>query len=162
MGQFEVLKRTIDASMNIGQMTSARAKEIVNDLVKEGEIQREKSAKAVDALMEKSRKNSEAFATFISREVKSQVAQLNLARKDDIEKIVNKILSDAKSIVRRSTGGKKSKTVKPVGSASVTKSTSKKAPAKKSTAKKSVVKKSTAKKAPVKKSTSKKAPAKKS
>ena len=102
MGQFELLKRTIDASMNIGQMTSTRAKEIVNDMVKEGELQKDKSAKAVEAILERSKKNSEAVAAFVSKEVRRQVSQLNLVRKDDIEKIISKVISDAKSLMGKS------------------------------------------------------------
>ncbi len=160
MGQFELLKRTIDASMNIGQMTSARAKEIVNDMVKEGELQKDKSAKAVEAILERSKKNSEAAAAFVSREVKRQVALLNLVGKDDVEKIIGKVISDARTLIGMSKPSRSSSTAsKVVASSSAT--SAKKAPAKKASGKKTVAKKAPAKKAAVKKAAVKKAAVKK-
>ncbi|HEX2851544.1 MAG TPA: hypothetical protein VHN98_13370 [Acidimicrobiales bacterium] len=122
MAQSDMLKRYLDAGMAFTQMTRDRAEAIVKELVKAGEVQREKAEERVNELVDRSRKNTEELIALIRREVSEQLRAMGL---DDLAK-------------RASVSG---------ASAPAKKATAKKAPAKKTTAKKAPAKKTTAKKA---------------
>ena len=118
------------------QLTRARAEELVQELVKNGEVQRKEAQAKVDDLIERSRKSTEALLTLVHAEVSNQLSSLGIGSLDDLARQVVSLLGR---------GG----------------SPAKKSAAKKSAAKKSAAKKSAAKKAPAKKAAAKKAPAKK-
>lgn len=128
----------------LGQLTRARAEEIVRDLVKAGEVQREQTAQFVEELLDRSRRNAEMLAEVVRGEVRRQLAALN----------------------RGGGAGKKAPAQKaPAQKAAAEKSPAKKAAAKASPAKaaaepkKAAPKKAAAKKAAPKKAAPKKAAA---
>jgi hypothetical protein len=133
MAQTDFLRRYFDTGLALGQLTRARAEELVRELVKAGEVQREQTQQFVDSLLDRSRKNAEMLAAVASAEVRKQLG--------------------------RAVGGGRggSQSTKPASGAKE----KAKGPAKKSTAKKSTAKKSTAKKAAPKKAAAKKAAPKK-
>jgi polyhydroxyalkanoate synthesis regulator phasin len=150
MAQTNVLKKYLDAGVSFTNLTQTKAEALVKDLVKAGEIQTEQAQAAVTDLLERSRKNTEAFIDQVRREIADSAESLGLATIADVtrlEKLIASIRPGATA-----PAAKKAPAKKPAA---------KKAPAKKSTAKKAPAKKTAAKKAPAKKSTAKKAPAKK-
>jgi polyhydroxyalkanoate synthesis regulator phasin len=142
MAQSDVLKRYLDAGMAFTQLTRTRAEGIVKELVRAGEVRRERTQETVDDLIERSRRNTEALVNLVRKEVNSQLSQLGLATKLDLSRLERRL----------GFGGKK---------APAKKTAAKKGPAKKAAAKKGPAKKTAAKKAPAKKTAAKKAPAKK-
>ena len=143
MAENDMLRRYLDAGIAFTQMTQKRAEEIVRDLVKAGEVQTEQAQQVAQELFDRSRQNTERLLDLVRNEIKSQISNLNLATRDDVERLV-----------RRLTGGTATK-------APARKATAKKATAKKATAKKSAAKKAPAKRAAAKKTTAKKSTAKK-
>ena len=142
MAQTNALKRYLDAGMAFTALTQAKAEALVKDLVKTGEVQTEQAQAAVADLLDRSKKNTEAFIAIVRTEIADSAESLGLATIADIariEKLVEKIRPEA-----------------PAKQAAA-----KKAPAKKAAAKKAPAKKAAAKKAPAKKAAAKKAPAKK-
>jgi polyhydroxyalkanoate synthesis regulator phasin len=103
-------------------LTRARAEDVVKDLVKAGEVPRKRAEEAIEELVDRSRKNSEAIVALVQSQIREQLGSLGIATKDDIRRLEAKISSVQKS-----------------------------APAKKATATKAPAKKTAAKKAPVKK-----------
>lgn len=77
MAQGDVLKRYLDMGVALGHLTRARAEEIVRDLVKAGEVQREQTAQFVEELLDRSRRNAEMLAEVVRGEVRRQLAALN-------------------------------------------------------------------------------------
>ncbi|NLD76136.1 MAG: hypothetical protein GX643_05665, partial [Acidimicrobiales bacterium] len=61
MAQTNVLKRYLEAGMSFTAMTQSKAEELVKDLVKAGEVQTEQAQTMVAELVERSRRNTEAF-----------------------------------------------------------------------------------------------------
>ncbi len=142
MAQTNALKRYLDAGMAFTALTQAKAEALVKDLVKTGEVQTEQAQAAVADLLDRSKKNTEAFIAIVRTEIADSAESLGLATIADIariEKLVEKIRPEAPA----------------------KKAAAKKAPAKKAAAKKAPAKKAAAKKAPAKKAAAKKAPAKK-
>ncbi|MHB1911558.1 MAG: hypothetical protein ACYCTI_05830, partial [Acidimicrobiales bacterium] len=124
--------RYLDTGLAIGQMTRARAEEVVKDLVKAGEVQREQAQQWIDELVDRSRKNTEFLVALVAAEVRKQLEASPL------------------------TGRRARSASSPRPAAK--KAPAKKAPAKKAPAKKAPAKKAPAKKAPAKKAPAKKAP----
>ena len=118
----ETWKRYLDVGVTFTEMTRKRAEEFVRDLVKAGEVQQERAQKAVDEMVDRSRRNTEELVALVRQEIKSQVSTLGIATKDDIKRLEGRINQ-------------------------LSKAPGKKAAPRKATAKKSAAKKSGAKKA---------------
>ncbi len=153
MADNNILKRYLDAGMAFTALTQAKAEALVKDLVKTGEVQTEQAQAVVTDLVERSRKNTEAFIDQVRQEISSSAESLGLATIADltrVEKLIEAIKpgSTSPAPAPKKTPAKKAP--------------AKKAVAKKAVAKKAVAKKAVAKKAPAKKTTAKKTVAKKS
>jgi polyhydroxyalkanoate synthesis regulator phasin len=87
----EMWKRYLDVGVTFTEMTRKRAEEFVRDLVKAGEVQQERAQKAVDDLVDRSRRNTEELVALVREEIKSQVSTLGIATKDDIKRLEGRI-----------------------------------------------------------------------
>ena len=87
----EMWKRYLEVGVTFTEMTRKRAEEFVRDLVKAGEVQQERAQKAVDELVDRSRRNTEELVTLVRNEIKSQVSTLGIATKDDIRRLEGRI-----------------------------------------------------------------------
>ena len=67
MAENDLLKRFLDAGVAFTQMTQKRAEEIVNELVRSGEMRAEQAQAMVQELVERSRQNTERFVEQVSR-----------------------------------------------------------------------------------------------
>jgi len=93
----EMWKRYLDVGVTFTEMTRKRAEEFVRDLVKAGEVQQERAQKAVDDLVDRSRRNTEELVALVRNEIKSQVSTLGIATKDDIRRLEGRINQLAKA-----------------------------------------------------------------
>ena len=146
MANDDPFRRYIDAGAALAQLTKARVEELVEELMKNGDVQRKEAQTKVDDLIERSRNSTEALLSLVHAEVSTQLSSLGIGSLDDLARQVASLLGR--------------------GPSAATKTPAKKAPAKKTAAKKTAAKKpaakkSAAKKAPAKKTAAKKAPAKK-
>jgi 4-nitrophenyl phosphatase len=153
MPQNDVLKRYLDAGLAFTAVTQARAEALVKDLVKAGEVQADQAREAVTDLLERSRKNSEKLLETVRDEVKTQITNLGLASKADLDKMEARLatlVDTATAPVRKATA--------PVRTAAkaTAKATATKAPAVKKATKQAGAKKASTKKAPAKKTAAKK------
>jgi len=180
MAENDLLKRLLDAGMTFTALTQSRAEELIRDLVRVGAVQAEQAQASVDELIDRSRRNSERLVDAVRTEIDQQLAKLDLATRDDLDRVVQRFTEVANSLLDQAMPGRaddtSSSTASTRGAAPATLSTAeraasagrdgstragaaagKKSAAKKTTAKKSAAKKTTA----AKKSTSKKSAAKK-
>ncbi|HLT70585.1 MAG TPA: hypothetical protein VKZ72_10495 [Acidimicrobiales bacterium] len=172
MAENDLLKRLLDAGMTFTALTRQRAEELVRDLVRAGAVQAEQAQSAVEELLERSRHNRDRLLETVRSEIDQQISRLDLATREDIERMVQRVLDTARSFVGQATGQAAGGGAgpKPEAPAAVTEAPSATAPAEKAT-KKSTKKKTTAgkpaarksstsaKKAAAKKATAKRAPA---
>ena len=77
MANNERIKKYLDAGTVLGQVTRARAEEIVRELVSAGDIQREQAQEWVDNLVERSRKTSEQILDLVRNEVATQLSKID-------------------------------------------------------------------------------------
>jgi colicin import membrane protein len=160
MASNERIKKYVEAGTVFGQVTRARAEEIVRELVSAGDIQRGQAQEWVDNLVDRSRKTSEQVLELIRHEVASQLKKIDASSLEAIADRVADVLKRSAEAGRAAThdatrqAGKTAKAAR----AAAKKVTPSGRPKKKAPAKK----KAAAKKAPAKKkAAAKKAPAKK-
>ena len=125
------------------QLTRARAEELVQELVKNGEVQRKEAQAKVDDLIERSRKSTEAVLSLVHAEVSNQLSSLGIGSLDDLARQVASLLGRGTSARPAKKAGTKAA---PARKAAAKKAAGKKAAGKKSAAKKAAPKKAVAKK----------------
>jgi polyhydroxyalkanoate synthesis regulator phasin len=165
MASNERIKKYLEAGTVMGQVTRARAEEIVRELVSAGDIQRNQAQEWVDNLIDRSRKTSEQVLELIRHEVSTQLSKIDASSIEAIANQVSDVLkrsADAGRAATHDATAQATKTAKKTAKAArqaaenVTPSrgkNKKKAPAKKAAAKKSPATKSAVKKTPAKKAT---------
>ena len=79
--------------MAFSEMTRARAEGIVKDLVKAGEVPRQRAEDAIEELLARSRQNTEAIMALVQAQIQEQLGNLGLATKADIARLEAKIKS---------------------------------------------------------------------
>src|SRR5947209_12498406 len=87
MAKTDRLKRYLDAGVAFTEITQQRAEEIVRELVKAGDVQRNQSKKRVDELVERSRQTTEGLRALVEAEVRNQVAKLGLVPKSELDEV---------------------------------------------------------------------------
>src|SRR5438270_8560565 len=97
MAQRDVWRRYLDAGMAFTEMPRARAEAIVKDLVKAGEVPRQRAQESIDELLERSRKNTEAVVALVQSQVQEQLHAVGIATKDDIARLEAKLDRVAKT-----------------------------------------------------------------
>ncbi len=157
MANKDVFQRYLDAGISFTNMTRARAEELVQELVQNGEFQRGEARARVEELIERSRSSREAFVSQVRHEVDHQLSALGFTSLEDLARQVASVLQRTAEAGRASTGRTKSTKT----GAKPKKAAAKKTPAKKAAAKKASAKKSPAKKAAATKGAATKASARK-
>jgi len=152
MAQRDGFQRYLDAGIAFTNLTRAKAEELVQELVQNGEFQSADAKARVEELLERSRKGREAFAAQVRKEVAHQLDSVGITSLEDLAQQVAALIGRTAEAGRAATSGTKAAAKKAAKKAPAKKTAAKKAPANKAAAKKA------AKKAPAKK-TAKKAPA---
>ena len=163
MAENDLLKRLLDAGMTFTALTRQRAEEVVRDLVRAGAVQSEQAQTAVEELLERSRHNRDRLIETVRSEIDQQISRLDLATREDIERMVQRVVDTARSFVGQATGrGAEPEAEAPAAGtkAPATTAAAKTATARR-TARKASSAKATTRKAPAEKAPAKKAPAKK-
>jgi polyhydroxyalkanoate synthesis regulator phasin len=92
------------------EMTRVQAEGVVRDLVKAGDLQQQRAKKAVDELLERSRKNAEDLRKLVRHEIQSQISSLGIATKDDLARLERKLSkgsASTKSAPKKASAAKK-------------------------------------------------------
>ena len=149
-------QRYLDAGIAFTNLTRAKAEELVQELVQNGEFQSADAKARVEELLERSRKGREAFAAQVRKEVAHQLDSVGITSLEDLAHQVASLIGRTAEAGRAATTGTKAGAKKSAAKKAPAKKAAKKAPANKAGAKKAA-----AKKAPAKKAAAKKAPANK-
>src|SRR5690606_38082449 len=102
------LKRLLDAGMTFTALTQARAEELIRDLVRVGAVQAEQAQASVDELVDRSRRNSEKLVDAVRTEIDEQLARLDLATRDDLERMVQRFTDVASGLFAQAWPGQPS------------------------------------------------------
>ena len=91
-----VLKKTVLAGIGAFNLSKKRATEIVEGLIKEGELAEGEKAKAIKELMEKGGERAKEFTREVEEQVKKAMAKLRGPSKEEVENLKQEI-SDLKA-----------------------------------------------------------------
>ena len=93
MSKRDAYQRYLDAGIAFTQMTRSRAEELVQELVKSGEVQRKEAQAKVEELIDRSRKSSESLLSVVRDEVGNQLHSLGISNIEDLAKQVASLLA---------------------------------------------------------------------
>ncbi len=87
MSMFDILRKALLAGIGAQE----KVKELVDELIKKGELSESEGAKLVKEWTEKAEKSTDTIAKTVSETVRSTIERLRLPSKEEIEKINEKI-----------------------------------------------------------------------
>ena len=105
MAANERIKKYLEAGTVFGQVTRARAEEIVKELVSGGDIQRGQAQEWVDNLVDRSRKTSEQVLELVRHEVSAQLSRIDSSAVENLANQVADILKRSAEAGRSATAG---------------------------------------------------------
>ncbi|MCL4422122.1 MAG: hypothetical protein M1115_02945 [Actinobacteria bacterium] len=91
MASNDFLRRYLEAGMAFSQVTRSRAEEIVRDLVRSGELQRNETQAWVEDLVERSKETTDAVVEMVRTEVNRQLEALGLDNPDELRRLVGSL-----------------------------------------------------------------------
>jgi polyhydroxyalkanoate synthesis regulator phasin len=91
VGKSELLKRSLEMGTSFIDMTRDRAELLVKELVDAGVVRKGQAEKAIDLVVERTKKRTELLGALIRREVSDQLAAFGVATKDDIARLEEKL-----------------------------------------------------------------------
>jgi polyhydroxyalkanoate synthesis regulator phasin len=127
-------KRVLETGAQFTELRRSQAREVVADLVAQGQLARDQMSAAVDEVIEISRRRSDNLRKVVQSEVQRQLGAIGLATKADLHALERRLARTARETSR--TGPAKKAAKKPAKRAAAKRATATKAPAKKAPAKK--------------------------
>jgi polyhydroxyalkanoate synthesis regulator phasin len=91
MAQGDIFKRSLEAGTSFIGMSRERAESIVREWVEAGDMGRGRAQKAIEDLLDRSRKVTDDLRRLVRREVRNQVAALGVATRADLARLETKI-----------------------------------------------------------------------
>jgi len=99
-GTMDILKKTYLASLGALELTREKAEELIDTLIKKGEIKRGEREDALSELLDKVRDNVVSLKDRISAEVEKKIESLRVARKTDLDALSKKVDSLTESLAK--------------------------------------------------------------
>lgn len=87
----DLIGKMVSIGFGLAEITKEQAEKLVDELVKRGEMSRADSAGFVNELMKKAEDARQRMKDSVRDSVRSVVAELKLATKDDIERLERKL-----------------------------------------------------------------------
>jgi polyhydroxyalkanoate synthesis regulator phasin len=122
-------KRVLETGAQFTELRRSQAREVVADLVAQGQLARDQMGAAVDEVIEISRRRSDNLRKIVQSEVQRQLGAIGLATKADLRALERRLTRTARETSRKGPAKKAAK--KPAKRAPAKKTAAKKAPAKK-------------------------------
>ena len=91
MAKGDLFKRSLEAGTSFLDMTRERAESIVKEWVEAGDLGKGRAQKAVEQVLERSRKASDELRAMVRKEIGDQLAALGVATRDDVARLEAKI-----------------------------------------------------------------------
>ena len=99
-GAMDILKKTYLATLGAFELTRSKAEEIIDNLIKKGEVKKGERADAVMELMNKVHDNVKTFKDKVSAEVEEKIHHMKMAKKSDLENLEKKVDSMIESLAK--------------------------------------------------------------
>ncbi len=96
----DILKKTVLASIGVFEITKSKAEEIVDTLIKQGEVAKSKRSEAILELLDKAESSTKDFKERVSKDIETAIENMKVARKKDLEDLSKKVDDLAESVRR--------------------------------------------------------------
>lgn len=115
-------KQLIETGMSFTELRRSQARQIVSELVAQGQLAQDKASAAVDELLEFSRRRREDVREMVATEIQRQVRALGIATHDDLAKLERKLgaskaTAAKKAPAKKAAAAKKTPATKAAGTA---------------------------------------------
>ena len=97
-----ILKKTILAGLGVYSLTREKAQEIMNDLVKRGELSKDEGSKFVKALVEKADEEVSFLKKMVEKQVNQAISKFRPSYDEEFKKLHQKIDKLSKEIEKLS------------------------------------------------------------
>jgi polyhydroxyalkanoate synthesis regulator phasin len=87
----EFFERGFLATVGVFTMTKERSQELVDEMIRRGELNRDESKQMVDKLVRRGQEEQEKLRQLVRQEVSVAIRELNLATKEDVEALKEKL-----------------------------------------------------------------------
>ncbi len=87
----DLIKKAMLMGLGMINLTKEKAEELVDELIKRGEIAKEEKFKIVDRLLKQAQEQEKELMQKISEMVKKTVTEMGMPTKEDLEKILKKL-----------------------------------------------------------------------
>ena len=88
---FDLFKKGVLMGLGAITMTKEKIEQVVDELIKKGELTQDERAKAIKDLLKKAEEQEKAFADKVSVEVNKAIVKLGVLTKKDLERLEKKI-----------------------------------------------------------------------
>jgi len=87
----DMIKKAMLLGLGVISLTKEKAQEVVDDLIKRGEVSKDERFKMVDTLLKEAEKQEEELTAKINETVQKVIAKMGLATKKDQEDISRRL-----------------------------------------------------------------------
>jgi polyhydroxyalkanoate synthesis regulator protein len=87
----DILKKTVLASLGAMEITRQKAEEVIDELIRRGEVAKSKRSEAIVELLEKAEKTTVAMKDKVVAEVEEVVEKMKVAKKKDLDALETKV-----------------------------------------------------------------------
>jgi polyhydroxyalkanoate synthesis repressor PhaR len=87
----DILKKTILASIGVFEITRTKAEEIVDTLIKQGEIAKSKRAEAILEILEKAEQSGKELKDRVTADIESTIEKMKVVRRKDLDDLNRKV-----------------------------------------------------------------------
>ena len=94
----DIIKKAMLLGLGVISLTKEKAEELVDDLIKRGEVTREERFKMVDKLLKEAEKQERELVGKISETVQKVITDLGLPTKKDLDEISKRLEAIEKRI----------------------------------------------------------------
>lgn len=87
----ELVRKYVEALAGVAELPRERAEKLVRELQKRGELRAKDLQAAAQEIVERSRRNRGELVRLVRKEIRHQVSQLGLARRDEVRKVADRV-----------------------------------------------------------------------
>lgn len=87
----EMIKKAMLLGLGVMSLTREKAQDVVDDLIKRGEVSKDERFPMVDKLLKEAEKHEEELTAKINERVQNVIAKMGLATKKDLEDISRRL-----------------------------------------------------------------------
>lgn len=95
-----ILRNTVLAGIGFAELTRKKAEQLIDSLIKTGELSKSEKKKAVLELLSKAEKGTKEVTSKLSQEVEKGFKKISMARKTDIDALSKKVDKLARAIAK--------------------------------------------------------------